>query len=268
MLTKIFLWSTIVIILLYTAVLTLIYFYQEKLLFYPEKLPLDYEYEYDAPFKEMNFKMDDNIVLNGLLFKTDFPKGLVFYLHGNAGSLATWGSASTPFTTNNYDCFLLDYRGYGKSGGRIMSEQQLHKDISHVYSELLKLYEEKEVIIVGYSLGTGLAANLAANNRPKKLILQAPYNSLTYMLNLHYPLIPAFALRYPIPTGQFLKKVMAPITLFHGKEDLLIPIDCSFQLQKGLKKEDRLIVLANQDHHFMSENRQYLSEIKKILNPL
>ena len=73
---------------------------------------------------------------------------------------------------------MLDYRGYGKSGSKISSEAQLHRDMQTVYDYLKKMYPENHIIILGHSMGTGLAARLASKNHPKKLILQAPYYSV------------------------------------------------------------------------------------------
>jgi len=66
----------------------LLYFVQEKLIFFPEKLAATYKFKFDQGFEELYFKTADNIVLNGVLFKADSSMGLIFYLHGNAGSLA------------------------------------------------------------------------------------------------------------------------------------------------------------------------------------
>ncbi len=72
-------------------ILTLIYIFQEKLIFYPEKIPTEYQYQFDNDFVEITYKIDKKTTLNAILFRTDSSKGLVFYLHGNAGNLISWG---------------------------------------------------------------------------------------------------------------------------------------------------------------------------------
>lgn len=94
--------------------LALIYFFQERLIFFPQKLNKDYQFRFDQAFKEMSFGMKDGTLLNGLLFKADSSKGLIFYLHGNAGSLASWGSVAKVYTDLHYDVFMLDYRAMVK----------------------------------------------------------------------------------------------------------------------------------------------------------
>src|SRR5450432_4943736 len=154
-----------VVAVIYILVCILLYFIQERLIFYPQKLPANYKFEFDQHFEELHFKTTDNVLLHGLLFKADSSKGLIFYLHGNAGSLASWGEIAKTYTDLHYDLFMLDYRGYGKSGGAINSEGQLHKDMQVVYDSLKTMYNESKIIILGYSIGTGPAAKLASVNQ-------------------------------------------------------------------------------------------------------
>jgi pimeloyl-ACP methyl ester carboxylesterase len=91
---------------------------------------------------------------------------LIFYLHGNAGSLNTWGEVAKRYTELKYDVFMLDYRGYGKSEGSIHSQKQFHEDIQMAYDEMKKTYKESNIVVLGYSIGTGPAAKLASLNHP------------------------------------------------------------------------------------------------------
>src|SRR5436853_3004298 len=80
-----------VILIGYIIICILLYFFQEKLIFFPEKLPKTYKFNFDQKFKEINVTTKDQKILNGLLFKSENSKGLIFYLHVNAGSLNSWG---------------------------------------------------------------------------------------------------------------------------------------------------------------------------------
>ena len=114
-----------ILLTLFIVVCGLLYFFQEKLIFFPENLDKDFKFSFDQKFEEINFKTQDNHLLNGILFMSDSSKGLIFYLHGNAGSLNTWGEVAQTYTDLNYDVFMLDYRGFGKSEGKINSQKQL-----------------------------------------------------------------------------------------------------------------------------------------------
>lgn len=181
---------------LYIILCVGLYFFQENLIFFPQKIEKNYQFNFTQDFEELTFQASDGESLNGLLFKADNTKGLIFYLHGNAGLLRSWGNVASTYTDLNYDIFILDYRGYGKSEGNISSQIQLFEDNQMIYDEIKKKYREEDIIILGYSIGTGLASKLASDNEPKQLILQAPYYSLTDMMSQRFLFIPTFMLKY------------------------------------------------------------------------
>lgn len=70
----------------------LLYFLQEKLLFHPEVLTKNHAFTFPGDFKEVYIPVEDEVNLHGVLFKAEDTKGLVFYLHGNGGSVNGWGN--------------------------------------------------------------------------------------------------------------------------------------------------------------------------------
>ena len=253
------------LLLCYAIVCILLYFFQEKLIFLPDKLHQDFKFSFRQPFREIHIRTNDNTLLNGLLFTTDSSKGLIFYLHGNAGSLHNWGHVAKRYTDLGYDVFLLDYRGYGKSGGAIKSEAQLAEDVQTAYNELRKSYEEGKIIILGYSIGTGPAAKLAADNQPKLLILQAPFYNLADMMKNYYPVIPVFLLRYKFNTNENLRKCSMPVVIFHGDHDEVIDYSSSLKLKTLMKSGDTLITLEGQKHNGITDNQQYIQVLPQLL---
>jgi hypothetical protein len=241
------------------------FFKQESLIFFPNKLEAGYTFRFANPFHELTIKVGDNVNLNGLLFEADSSKGLVFYLHGNAGALDSWGWAYQNYVAFNYDFFILDYRGYGKSDGAIDSEEQFLTDIQIVYDHLKKDYDETKIIIAGYSLGTCAAAKLASENNPALLILQAPYYSFIDLKDEHYPILPDFIVRYKFETYKYLEKTKTTVYIFHGDADEVIPYKSSLKLQKHLKPGDQLITLPGQSHNGINENPVFHKELQKIL---
>lgn len=203
--------------------------------------------------------------MNGLLFTSEESKGLVFYLHGNAGALDSWGEVAKTYTRLNYNVFILDYRGFGKSEGTIKSQTQLFEDIQLAYNELKKRYNETDIIVLGYSIGTGPAAHLASVNQPKLLILQAPYFSLTDLMKRTYPLIPTFLLKYKLETNVYLKKCKMPVIIFHGDEDEVIYYGSAQRLKLGFKPGDSLITLNGQGHNGITDHPDYIAAVEKIL---
>jgi alpha-beta hydrolase superfamily lysophospholipase len=262
---KAFLHYSLILIFLYIIICGVLYFFQERLIFFPEKLSKDFTFRFDQGFEELKIKTADNFMLNGLLFRSNNPRGLIFYLHGNAGSLRLWGEVAQTYTDLNYDIFILDYRGFGKSEGEINSQEQVYQDVQIVYDKLKSLYDENKIIVLGYSIGTVLATKVASTNNPKLLILQAPFYSLTDMMKHAYPFIPAFLLKYKFETNKFIKECKMPIVIFHGNQDEVIYYNSSVKLKDHLKESDAFITLDRQGHNGMTANPDYLTAIENIL---
>ncbi|MBB3701353.1 lysophospholipase [Flammeovirga yaeyamensis] len=243
-----------------------LYLNQESLIFFPDKLKADYQFEFPMDFEEMNFNTSDGNTINGLLFKSDSTKGLVFFLHGNSGSLENYGYTTQVFLENNYNVLMIDYRGFGKSTGEISSQKQLFDDNQMIYDRMKLQYNEENIIIMGYSIGTGMASFLASKNNPKELILQAPYYGLKAMMRKHYPYVPPFLLKYRFATYKYLRKCNFPIYIFHGKGDNVIPYDQSVKLKEEFPSKIELTTLKNQGHNGISNHSNYLEVMNVILS--
>ncbi len=240
---------------------------QEKLIFYPEKLPDDYKYkfEFTEKFIERNYTPEKNVLINSLFFKSVSSKGLVFYLHGNAGSLRSWGNIAEDFIKNNYDVLIIDYRGYGKSRGK-MSEKALYSDALYIYNNLKKEYMEEHIIVYGRSIGTGIAAYLASKRSPGLLILESPYYSLSDIIKKYYPIVPEFLINYKFKTNTYFEHITCPVKLFHGDKDEIIYYGSSLKLKKLFKKNDELITIEGGHHNDLSSFNKYQQRLKEILN--
>jgi len=257
--------KTIRAILLLVSITILSSCSQESMLFYPKKLPVDYKFAFKGRYDECSIDVDTKTSLNGLLFHADSSKGLVFFLHGNGGAIDSWGNIAGVYLQNHYDLFILDYRGYGKSQGRISSEKQLNRDIQIAYDSLKATYNESSIVIIGYSIGTGLAAHLASTNNPKMLILDAPYYNLPDLAHQYIKILPSFLIRYKFRTNECIPKIKCPVIIFHGNMDEVIYLGSSFKLKELFKPGDRLIVLDGQKHNGINDNRVYRAELRKLL---
>lgn len=252
-------------LVIYVLIISYVYFNQVGMVFQSAALPKDYKFDYQQKFEELNIKSFDGVQLNGLLFKAENSKGLIFYLHGNAGTLETWGRIAKVYTRLGYDIFILDYRSFGKSEGEIKNEEQLNKDISSAYKRLSERYPEDKIIIAGYSIGSGLATILASENMPKALILQSPYYSFTELSSSKVPFFPDFMKKFHFETYEYLPKIKTQIYIFHGMQDRLIPYENSIRLSKILKSNGHLYLLKGQDHIGMNENDDFQNQLKVIL---
>lgn len=235
------------LISLYLIICTALYFFQEKILFHPRKINSEYTFTYPNA-QEIWIPVENNTKLHGLWFKKPKSKGVILYLHGNGGTMRQVGYLGNHYNQYGYDFLAYDYRGYGKSEGKITSETQFYNDAQVVFDYVKKQYPDSKIVVIGYSIGTATAAKLTADNSINQLVLFAPYFSIENMKNERYlNFIPSFLLRYPFNTHENLKRVEEPITVFHGKNDRVISFSNASKLQNRIPDLD-LYLLENQGH--------------------
>ena len=239
-----------------------LYFGQDQVLFKPKKLSEDHQFRAG---QEIEIPVAEGISLNCLLVKERNSKGVILYLHGNKGSIRRCFRQAQTMSGNQHDLFIVDYRGYGKSDGQIISEEQLFKDVQIVYDYLKKQYREDQIQIVGYSLGSGMASWLASHNSPSRLLLVAPYVSFTDLKNHYIPFVPNFLVKYPLNNKEHLAAVKCPVTLFHGTNDELIPFVSSEKLVQVNPTNIQLVPLEGESHRGAIFNNVFRSTVRRIL---
>lgn len=241
------------------------YFVQEKFIFKPEKLKQDFIYKYDAPFEELFFDVEPGVRINGLHFKAAKPHGLVLYFHGNTRSIKGWAKYAKDFYRYNYDVVLVDYRGFGKSTGK-RSEKDMLADMQFVYDALAAQYQENHIIVYGRSMGSGFASKIASDNKPRYLILDAPYQSFRKVVERFLPILPVrFVLRYHLRTDKWIRHVNCHTYILHGTKDWLIPIRHSEELQKINPRKITLIRIPGGGHNNLPSFYEYHNFIRDIL---
>lgn len=270
---KIFLYCVAVGIGVLAVICALLYFNQDKIIFLAERLPENYQFKFSNA-EEQFYHPEPNARLNALLFRNSqrqAKRGVILYLHGNTGSLRTWGGIAGPLTTYGYDVLVFDYRVYGKSQGKL-NEETLLKDAEFIYKQLLTEYPENKIVVYGRSLGSGLATYVASRNSPKMLILETPYYSLLDLTkNLgkthNIPWFPyEWILKYHLRTDLYLPQVKCPVYLFHGQLDEIIYYQSSQKLMKFFKQGDALFSVPNGKHADLSLYDEFNINLQKVLN--
>lgn len=128
-----------------------------------------------------------------------------------------------------------------------------------------KRYQEDEIVVLGYSIGTAAAAQLGSTNFPSKLLLQAPYYSLEDLMGEYYPAVSTRVLKYKFETYRYLCQTQAPVLIFHGDIDEVINYKSSVKLKECFKSGDRLILLKGVNHNGITYNPEYLQVLKESL---
>lgn len=255
----------LVALAVYGGVLLLLYWQQEALLFVPERLAPGHQFRVPGVVER---KVEvDGATLSALHFRQPDAKGLVFFLHGNGGSLQGWLTSTEFYRRTGFDLFMIDYRGYGKSTGRIASEAQLHADVRAAWNQIAHEYAGRKLVLYGRSLGTGLAARLATEVTADLLVLVSPYSSLRDAARDHYAWVPAAVLRYPMRTDEWLPRVSMPVMMLHGDRDGVIGIEHSERLQ-AIKPAAEFVRLPGTGHNDVHLSGTYLERLAERLGRL
>lgn len=247
---------------LYLALLAWIYFRQESLLFHPEPLPADHRFLPGEPDVHERRVEVPGASLSVLELRLPEPRGVVFFLHGNAGNLDSWFTNARFYREAGYDLVMPDYRGYGKSTGKIESEAQLRADVKAVWDAVAGRYRGKTVVVYGRSIGTGLAAGLAREIDPSLTVLVSPYCDMASLAGEHFPWVPAsLLLRYPLRTCDDAAALRGPLLLVHGGLDTVIPPRHSERILERSPRS-KLLRIPQAGHNDVHEFPVYVQAMK------
>jgi uncharacterized protein len=243
-----------------------LFIFQEKFIFHPEKLPAGYQYKFDIPFRQIDLPVSDNKNLSIVQFTVpdSIRKGIVLYFHGNRKNINRYAPNATKFTRNGYEVWMMDYPGYGKSTGK-RTEQVLYDDALIFYKMAISRVSAEHIVIYGKSLGTGIAAQLASVRDCKRLILETPYYSMDALASHYFFIYPVMPMtKYAMPTCQHFEYINAPIAIFHGTNDGVIPYRQAKRLV-AKKSGTELITLEKGEHNNLTTFPLYHHKLDSLL---
>lgn len=264
-------WSLLVyivelLVLLYIGTCVVYWLVQEKFIFVPTLVGEPFEVRLSTPTSELLLSTPFNGTIHALWLKVPESKGLIFYLHGNTGSIRRWQFMAEELAFMGYDVFVLDYRGYGKSKGR-RSEAILHRDVEYCWDFVAARYAGKK-IVYGRSLGTGFATRLASRREADALVLETPFYSMLSLAAWYLPFIPVkWLLRYPLRSDKYVQQVKAPIHIFHGTRDVVVPYKSAFRLYRSLSDRQNvfLTTVAGAGHGDLNKFPLFHRRLKEFL---
>lgn len=234
--------------ILYVGICLFMKWGQEKFLFHPTVVPETHTWQLPPSAKEVWLAAEDGARLNAVLHQVDSAKGVVLFLHGNGGNLQNSTPFAESFARHGYATLVLDYRGYGKSQGKL-SEQGLYYDVEAAYEYLQGLFPQERIVVYGQSLGSGLATHIAAKYRPRHLVLETPYTSILEVAQGNYPWLPvSYLLNYPLRSRDRITSVQCPVTIFHGTADETIPYSMGEEMSR-LALKGELITCTGVGHN-------------------
>jgi len=255
-----------VAVIVYLVCGVVLYFLQEKFLFHPEKLPADYNYSFQQPFKEINLPVSSEKSISIIQFTVpdSLRKGVVLYFHGNRRNIERYAPFAINFTRNSYEVWMIDYPGFGKTTGK-RTEETMYADAAMIYKMARSKFSKDHIIIYGKSLGTGVATQLASVSDCKRVLLETPYYSIDALLK-HYAFIypVSWMSKFHFPSNQYIKKIESPVTLFHGTKDEVIPYKQAVRLAKE-NPGVQLVTIEGGRHNNLNDSPVFQQQLNSIL---
>ncbi|MFN8285321.1 MAG: alpha/beta fold hydrolase [Chitinophagales bacterium] len=259
--------ALLVVVVLYLLVLLATYLLQEKIIFPAEPLRKDYPFNLTAEDREVFIAKPNGDKINGILYKRAGNKGVVLYLHGNAGHLSSWQHMAPEILEHKKDLLLIDYGGYGKSEGKF-SEEGFYTDGKAAYNFLLtEGYKPEDIIIYGRSIGTGIATQLATTQKTGGLILESPYCSIPALGREKMPfLLPGLLLKYQFNNLEKAPGIKVPVLILHGTDDSLIPAEHGKKLYAAFTTVKTLVLIPGGHHNDLSEFPEKAAALQAFLS--
>lgn len=253
---------------------------QEYIFFHPWNDIISYKklQEIDE-FKEIKIK-NDEVNLSGWFWNIGNKDGknpLVIFFGGNAQNSSNtlynyYQSGTMKNVFGNYNLMLIDYPGYGMSKGK-PSDDSMFIASKYIFEYATKMSEVNidNIVIMGYSIGTGVASYCASENDASGLILVAPYDKA---LSLYNDAIDSFhgsianLAKYSFDSSTYAENVTEPTLIFTSKKDEVINYKHSLDLAGHFSKLDDVVILENVNHNGYFSQIEVLNTITDFLNKL
>jgi len=211
----------------YGGLVTYMWLFQRKLLFRAERIHVD-PADYGLPeMRTVGLSAADGLNLRAWYLPTATPGApVILYFHGNDAHLGTRADKIRPYLDAGFGVLLMSYRGYGGNPGQ-PSEDGLYHDaraaIGFLTAEGTRL---EDVIYYGESLGSGVAVQLALENPPAAMILEAPYTDIPTVGQRRYPFLPVrLLMKDRFDNLSKIQAIRTPVMVIHGELDRTTPVE-------------------------------------------
>ena len=201
------------------------YLQQPSMVFFPSATLVRTPAEWGLAYEDVFLETEDGVRLHGWYIPHQGSEQTLLFFHGNAGNISHRGASVEIFHRLGLNVFIFGYRGYGKSQGR-PDENGLYEDARAAWRYVTdeRGFDQKEVILFGRSLGSAVAAKLAAEVQPGGLILESAFSSARDMANVVFPLLShLIVLRYDFDTAAHVRRVTCPVLVLHSLDDEIVP---------------------------------------------
>ena len=211
--------------------------------------------------KKVKLEVKDGL-LDGVYLDNNSSR-LIIYFGGNSDDATDFLEIIK--NIKGFNAVAFNYRGNALSKG-VPSEITLYEDALKIYDKFAK---NKEVYIIGRSLGSGVATYLASKREVKKLLLITPYDSIENVAKEKYPIFPiSLLLKYKFNSKNYIEKVEAPIIIFMAKEDKTVSNKRTNNLIKHIKGNYTLKIFEHTTHADILSDKTFIKELKTVISDL
>ena len=231
---------------------TFIFFPTRNIVMTPQSAGLSHQ--------EVNFPAADGVELHGWFVPGDPQAPVILFFHGNAGNISHRVDNLRLFHRHlGVSVFIIDYRGYGKSTGKI-SEEGTYADARGALTWLHDNgWDNDRIIYFGRSLGAAVASQLAVEHQPAALVLESPFTSVAAMGRRHNPIIYfllGWLLQSEYDTLSKIDQIGAPLLLFHGTRDTIVPTKMGQEIFAHANEPKTLHLIEGAGHNDTLAHRQ------------
>lgn len=263
------------ILVAYVLVLALVRIFESRLIFFPD-YPGRLEGEWHPralPVQDVWLTASDGTKLHAWWIPSEKAKFTFLAFHGNAANIANRAPAYEFLRDLPANVLALEYRGYGRSEGK-PSEAGLYLDSEAAYRYLVNTTgtDPKTIVSFGQSLGSAVAAHLAAQHEVGGVVLEAPFPSAARMARQVFWFLPGLGLlvHSQFDTQARLAQINAPVLIVHCRQDPVIPFQFGQEVYNAARPPKDFLPIDGQCHEEASliAPAQYRVALQKFLNSL
>jgi fermentation-respiration switch protein FrsA (DUF1100 family) len=233
---------------------------ERSMLFFPVRYPSGDWHPAGLAFEDAWFQAADGTNLHGWFVPHERPKAAVLYCHGNGGNVAYWaGAAKELHDRAHVSVLLFDYRGYGRSEGEPFEAGVLaDARAARAWLARRERIAENRVVLLGRSLGGGVAVDLAAADGARALVLESTFTSVPDVAQSMYPLLPVRLLaKTQLNSAAKIANYHGPLLQSHGTADRLIPYSIGRKLFDRANEPKQFVTIAGGDHNDPQTDEYY-----------
>ncbi len=259
----------------YLALMVLLRVFENRIIFYPD-YPGRLEGNWQPaglPVEDVWLRTSDGVKLHAWWIAAPGAAHTFLAFHGNASNIANRAATYYFLHQLPVNVLAVEYRGYGKSEGS-PDEAGVYLDAEAGYEYLTKTRNipATEIISYGQSLGTAVAADVAAKNPVGGVILESPFPSARVMARRAFPFLPGagLAAKSKFETGKKLSEIAAPKLIVHCVNDPVIPFalgEETFLAARGPKTFFRVNGMCHEESSYVAP-AEYRGVLLKFLQTL